>query len=582
MACHTLFAEARMENIDYARIFDEIADVLELKGENVFRIRSYRRGAQVIRDLPEDIHALIEEGELTTVPGIGSSLALKIEEIARTGTCEAYEDIKRDPDYPLLELTRITGIGPKLAVRLNRELGIVTVDELERAAGEARLRGMDRVGEKLEEKILRGIDQYRRHVGRFKLSEAMTYARTVVGTLKKVKGVSRIDIAGSLRRMKETIGDIDILVISKSSDRIMDAFTEMETVADILAKGDTKSSVVLKPGIQVDLRILPRESYGAALHYFTGSKEHNVVIRDRAKRAGLKVSEYGVFDSKDDHQVAGATEKDVYRSLGLPLIPPELRENRGEIEAAERGRLPELLDLKDIKGDLQMHSTASDGKNTISEMARHARDLGYSYIAITDHSKAVRVAGGLDEDELLEHIKKVRAANRRTEGIHVMAGVEVDILADGSLDLEDRVLEECDVVVAAVHSGFNMKRREMTGRVIKAMANPNVNILAHPTGRLINEREPFEIEMEEVIKAAGEHGVALEINGQPDRLDLRDIHCHAAKLAGVKVSTNTDAHAAVQLGFMQYAVATARRGWIEPEDNINTYGLRKLRAFLKK
>jgi len=571
-----------LENIDVARIFDEIADVLELKNENPFRIRSYRRGARVVRDLAEDVKTLVADGRLETVSGIGESLAEKIEEIVGTGTCKAYEDIKRDAHYPLLELLRIPGVGPKLAVRLHQELGVRTVDDLEQAARAGKLHGLVRMGEKLEDKILKGIAQHRKHAGRTKLAEALTYAEAIVRTLGGLKGVSRIDMAGSLRRMRETIGDIDILVTAQASEEIVDAFTSMDTVSEVLARGDTKSSVVLKSGIQVDLRILPRANYGAALHYFTGSKDHNVAIRDRGKRMGLKISEYGVFNAKTEKLLGGKDEVEVFKAVGLPFIPPEIRENWGEIEAAGERRLPDLIELKDIRGDLQMHTTASDGGNSIEEMASFARKLGYKYIAITDHSKAVKVAGGLNDKEMAAHAKRIRKANEAVPGIEILAGVEVDILADGSLDLADETLQMCDVVIAAIHSRFNMPREDMTRRVLKGIQNKYVNIMAHPTGRLINEREPYEIDVEALIAAAKRTGIALELNAYPDRLDLKDVHCRAAKEAGVKISIDTDSHADLQLTAMRYGIATARRGWLEAGDVINTWSLAKLKKFLAK
>jgi len=571
-----------LENIDVARIFDEIADVLELKNENPFRIRSYRRGARVVRDLAEDVKTLVADGRLETVSGIGESLAEKIEEIVGTGTCKSYEDIKRDAHYPLLELLRIPGVGPKLAVRLHQELGVRTVDDLERAARAGKMHGLVRMGEKLEDKILKGIAQHRKHAGRTKLAEALTYAEAIVRTLGGLKGVSRIDMAGSLRRMRETIGDIDILVTAQASEEIVDAFTSMDTVSEVIARGDTKSSVVLKSGIQVDLRILPKANYGAALHYFTGSKDHNVAIRDRGKRMGLKISEYGVFNAKTEKLLGGKDEVEVFKAVGLPFIPPEIRENWGEIEAAGERRLPDLIELKDIRGDLQMHTTASDGGNSIEEMASFARKLGYKYIAITDHSKAVKVAGGLNDKEMAAHAKRIRKANGAVPGIEILAGVEVDILADGSLDLADETLQLCDVVIAAIHSRFNMPREDMTRRVLKGIQNKYVNIMAHPTGRLINEREPYEIDVEALIAAAKRTGIALELNAYPDRLDLKDVHCRAAKEAGVKISIDTDSHADLQLAAMRYGVATARRGWLEAGDVINTWSLAKLKKFLAK
>jgi DNA polymerase (family 10) len=571
-----------LENIDISRIFDEIADVLELKDDNVFRIRSYRRGAQVVRDLPENAKTLLARGKLDEIPGIGKSLAEKIEEILKTGTCQSYEEARKDQYYKLVGLLRIPGVGPRLAVRLHQEVGVNSLGDLERAAKAGKLRTLDRMGEKLEQKILKGIEQERRSRGRTKLAEALTYAESIIRLLKGIKAVARIDMAGSLRRMKETVGDIDILVISKSPAGIMDAFTSMDTVADIIAKGDTKSSVALKAGIQADLRILPRQSYGAALHYFTGSKDHNVAMRDMAKHKGLKISEYGVFDIKTDKKVGGKDEEEVFASVGLPFIPPELRENWGELEAAAAGTLPDLIEITDIKGDLQMHSTASDGANTIEEMAAFGRKLGYKYIAITDHSQAVRVAGGLNDQELAAHVKKIRRVNAATAGIEILAGVEVDIMPDGSLDLSDRVLAQCDVVVAAVHSRFNMSKQDMTRRVVKGIKNKNVNILAHPTGRLINQRDPFEIDMDTLIAEAKKAGIALELNAYPDRLDLRDIHCRAAKEAGVKIAIDTDSHADNQLTTMRYGIATARRGWLEAGDVVNTWSLADLKKFLAK
>jgi DNA polymerase (family 10) len=571
-----------VENIDIARMFDEIADVLELKNDNPFRIRSYRRGAGVVRDLPEDVRTLLAAGTLEEVPGIGKSLAEKIEEIVRTGTCKSCEEIKKDPNYPLLELLTIPGIGPKLVVRLNKELGVRTIGDLQEAAKAGKIRSLERMGEKLEEKILRGIEQHLAHGGRTKLNEALSYAESIIRVLGRVKGVSRIDMAGSLRRAKETIGDIDLLVISESSEKIMAAFTGMNTVKEILAQGDTKSSVVLESGIQVDLRILPKASYGAALHYFTGSKDHNIIMRDRGKRMGLKINEYGVFDAKTEKFLMGKDEEEVFRSVGLPYIPPEIRENWGEIEAAEKGSLPHLLDLEDIRGDLQMHSTATDGGNSVEEMAAFAKKLGYKYIAITDHTKAVRVAGGLDDKQLAAHLKRIRKANKAVAGIEILAGVEVDILTDGSLDASDEVLAECDLVLAAVHSRFNMPKAEMTKRVLKGIANKHVSIMAHPTGRLINKREPYEIDMDALIAAAKKAKIALELNAHPDRLDLKDIHCRAAKEAGVKISIDTDAHADLQLAAMRYGVLTAKRGWLEPADVINCWSLTELKKFLAK
>lgn len=573
-----------MENIDVARIFDEIADVLELKNDNPFRVRSYRRGARVVRDLPEEVATLLAEGKLRAIPGIGESLAEKIDQIVNTGTTDSYEAVKKDPHYRLLGLLKIPGVGPKLAVRLHEELGVNTTEDLEEAAKSGKLRALDRMGEKLEEKILKGIEQERRSSGRHKLSEALTYAEAIIKILKRIRGVKRIDPAGSLRRRRETIGDIDLLVIAdpSSAGRVMDVFTTMDTVANVIGKGDTKSSVALKSGIQVDVRILPPQVYGAALHYFTGSKDHNIAIRDRGKRMGLRISEYGVFNVKTDKIVAGKDEEEVFASVGLPYIPPEIRENWGEIEAAARGTLPHLIELSDIKGDLQMHTKASDGGNTIEEMAAYAKKLGYKYIAITDHTKAVRVAGGMTDEEYLAHVEKVKKVNAQVPGIEILAGAEVDILADGRLDLPDKTLALCDIVIAAVHSKFNMPRAEMTKRVLKGIRNKYVNIFAHPTGRIINERAPYEIDVDTLIEEAKKIHVALELNAYPDRLDLNDVHCRAAKEAGAKIAINTDSHADLQLPAMRYGVMMARRGWLEPDDVINAWALPDLKKFLAK
>jgi DNA polymerase (family 10) len=571
-----------MENHRIADIFDEIADVLELQDESVFRIRSYRRGARTIRDLPEDVKTLSESGELLKVPGIGKSLAEKVEEILATGTSRFYDKLKKTPEYNLLPLLAIPGIGPRHAIQFYRVLGVVSIDDLEKAAKDGKLHELDRMGEKLEEKILKGIDQYRRSRGRFRLAEGLLQAESVVEELRNIKGVTRIEVAGSCRRMKETIGDIDILVIARSPEKIMDAFTGMKTVEDVIARGDTKSSVLLRAGIQVDLRILRKENYGAALHYFTGSQDHNVIIRDRGKRMGLRVSEYGVFNVETAERLGGATEEEVFAAVNLPFIPPEIRENSGEFEAADEGSLPALVEMKDIRGDLHMHTTATDGRNTAGEMAAAARKRGYKYIAITDHSRAVRVAGGLDDDELAAYLQVVRKTNKGVKGIEVLTGVEVDILKDGSLDISDKVLRQCDVVIAAIHSGFNMPEAKMTKRILRAFENENVNILAHPTGRIIGDREPYEVDIEAVIAGARDAGVALELNAFPDRLDLKDVHCRAAREAGAMISIGTDSHATVHLENMRYGVGTARRGWCEAGNILNAMSLAKLRQFLAR
>jgi DNA polymerase (family 10) len=430
------------------------------------------------------------------------------------------------------------------------------------------------MGAKKEENILKGIKLKKRIKGRFLLAEALKFVEPIVEALKKSKDVDQILPAGSLRRYKETVGDVDILITSKKPERIMDTFTSLPQVDRILAKGPTKSSVILKNGIQADVRVVDPSSFGAAAHYFTGSKQHNIQIRTLAVKQGLKISEYGIFKGKK--KIGGKEEIDVFKAVELPFIPPELREGTGEIEAAQKGKLPKLIELKDIRGDLQMHSKWSDGNNTIEEMAKYGKKLGYEYIAMTDHSKAVRVAGGMNEKEVLKQIKEIDKINSKLKGIKVLKGIEVDILADGSMDLSDSVLKELDVVVAAVHSRFKMPKDEMTKRIIKAFKNKYVNILSHPTGRIIGRRDPYEVDMEEIIKAAADTGTFLEINAYPERLDIDDIHCRRAKENGVLISIDTDSHFDSQLENIKFGVAVARRGWLEKKDVINTLPLDKL------
>jgi DNA polymerase (family 10) len=571
-----------MENKTIADIFTEIADILEIQGENPFRVRSYRNASRTIQDMSRSLESLVNAGEdPEEIPGIGKSMSEKIQEILSTGKCHTLEELRSRVPLGLTELLKLEGLGPKKVKSLYDELNVDSVDRLEKAAQAGRLRNLPGMGLKTEEKVLKSIEHYRAGMGRFKLSVGFQYAEALLRHLKGVPGVKRLDPAGSFRRRRETIGDLDILAICGKGCKVMDRFAGYGDVAEVLAKGETKSSVRLKCGLQVDLRVLEEESYGAALHYFTGSKAHNVAIRERAKEKGLKVSEYGVFRAKDEKRLSGAEEEDVFKAVGLPLISPELREDRGEVQAAEKGTLPRLIELSDIRGDLQMHTTASDGKNSILEMAQKAKEMGYAYIAITDHSKAVRVAGGMDEKQLAKHLKEIEKANRQISGFRILKGVEVDILPDGTLDLKDDILRECEVVLASVHSRFNMEEKEMTRRVIQAIQNPNVKILAHPTGRLILEREPFKINLGEVVRAAVDHGVVLEINAYPDRLDLKDVDARMARDAGAKLAIDTDAHNALQLELMKFGVFTARRGWIEAKDVINTLPLEGLLKALR-
>jgi DNA polymerase (family 10) len=570
-----------MENAEFAKVFWEIAELLEVKGENPFKIRAYQKAAQNIEALSENLEEIYKKGgrdALEEIPGIGAHIAEKIEELIKTGKQKLHQRLLKEFPKGFIELMKTPGLGPKTAMLLYEKLKIDSREKLEKAAKAGKLRGLPGMGAKKEENILKGIELKKKVSGRHLLNDAWKHADTIVSALKKLKEIKEIVPAGSLRRWKETIGDIDILVIAEKSEKIMEAFTRLPQVGRVLAKGSTKSSVVLKDGMQADLRVLEPKSFGAALHYFTGSKQHNIQIRTLGVKKGLKISEYGVF--KKNKYIGGKTEEEVFKAVGLPWIPPEMREGTGEIEAAQKGKLPKLVELTDIRGDLQMHSKWSDGGNTIEQMAEYARKLGYEYIAITDHSKAVRVAGGMDEKEVLQQLKEIDEVNKKLKGITVLKGIEVDILADGSLDLPDKVLKELDVVVAAVHSRFKMPENEMTRRIITAFKNKYVNILSHPTGRIIGRREPYQVNMEEIIRAAKDSGTYLEINAYPERLDINDIYCRRAKEKGILISIDTDSHIDSQLGYMKYGVAVARRGWLEKKDIINTNPLAKLMKLL--
>jgi len=570
-----------MQNQDIANIFHEIADILEMLEENSFRIRSYRNAAQVLGNLPRDISEIDKEGKLKEIPGIGSSIAEKIDEVLKTGTCKFHQELLKSIPHGLLDIMKIPGMGPKSAVLVYKELKVDSVEKLRKAAKAGKLASLPRMGEKLQQKVLKGAQQFNASKDKFLLSTALAYAEEITTKLKKLKEVQRLEIAGSLRRKKELIGDIDILAISKKPEKIMDVFTSLKDIKRILAKGRTKSSIVLKNNLQVDIRVVEPTSFGSALHYFTGSKEHNVAIRDLAKRKGLKINEYGIYKGKK--AIGGKEEIDVFKSVGIKqYIEPELRENTGEIEAAKKNKLPKLLKLKDIKGDLHMHTKESDGKSTLEEMAKAAKALGYKYIAITEHSKAVSVAHGLDEKRLLRHIERIDKINKKIKGIKLLKGIEVDIKSDGTLDLEDEVLKRCDVVIGAIHSRFAMPKKEMTDRIIKAMQNKHMNILAHPTGGLLKEREPYDLDIEKVLKTALDLGIIMELNSYPDRLDLNDMHCKLAKKIGVKISIGTDSHHTTHLANMKYGIYTARRGWLEKKDVINTLPLKKLLKLMKR
>lgn len=566
-----------MENAEFASIFFKIAELLELKGENPFKIRAYEKAGRNLGSLTdnlEDIYAASGLKGLEEIPGIGKAIAEHIEELIKTGKIRKYQSLIKEFPKGFLEIINTPGLGPKTANLLYKKLKIDSLAKLEKAAKAGSLRQLPGFGAKKEENILRGIALKKASHGRFLLDDATAHAELIVEELSKLKEVETILPCGSLRRGQETVGDLDILVTADNPRPIMEAFVKLSVVKTVLAKGETKSSVIMKNNMQADLRVVEPKSFGAAAHYFTGSKAHNIHLRQLAQQKGWKVSEYGIF--KGAKQIGGTTEEDMFSKFGLQFIPPELREMRGEYKAAAEGKIPRLVKLKDIRGDLHLHTKASDGNNSIEEMAIAAKALGYEYIAITDHTRSTRIARGLTSRETLASIKKIKVLNRKISGIELLAGAEVDILPDGRLDLPDEVLRELDLVLVSVHSNFKMSREKMTARVIRALQNKYVHILAHPTGRLINEREPYEIDLEAVLKAAKQNNVAVEINAHPQRLDLTDLYCRRAKELGVKVAISTDAHSIDQLELMKYGVITARRGWLKKKDVINARPLGQL------
>jgi len=570
-----------MKNQEIARIFNEIADILEIKGENPFRIRAYRRAAQNIDGLPRDIASLSEE-ELLGIPGIGQDLAGKVREYINTGTIGTYEELKREIPEGLTLLLTVPGLGPKTAKLLYERLKIKDIEDLERLAREHKLRGLPGIKEKTEENILKGIEMLKRGKERLPIGRVLPIAREIFDLMKEKAPVVKLSLAGSLRRWKDTIKDIDILATSKEPEKVMNIFVRLPVVKEVLMKGPTKSSIVTTEGIQVDLRVVEEDSFGAALAYFTGSKAHNIKIREMAVKAGLKINEYGIFRESDNRRIGGEREEDVYRVLGLPYIPPELREDTGEIEAALEGRLPGLIELSDIKGDLHVHSKHSDGSHTIEELVKAAKERGYEYIAITDHTKGLGVARGLNEEKVLDELKEVRELNKRLRGFRVLMGVEVDIRSDFTLDLPDEVLARLDIVVASIHSGFRQSRDQLTKRLLLAIDNPFVTIIAHPTGRLIGERDAYDIDLEEVFKRLKEKGKAIEINAYPLRLDINDLQAKRAKELGIPIAINTDTHLINQFDYMQYGVSIARRGWLEKDDVLNSMTTENLLKWIKR
>jgi len=564
-----------MKNKLVAEIFREIAEILEIKGENHFRIRAYERAGRNIESLADDVEVLIREDRLKDVEGIGKDLEEKIREIVSTGKLKYLEELKKDIPEGLIEMLNVPGIGPKTAKLLYEKLDIQDVVMLERMAAAGKIRGLEGMGEKTEENILAGIELFKKGRDRLDLKIATDAAYNFVNKLKELKEVKKINPAGSLRRMKESVRDIDILISSKNPQKIMDAFTALSDVKNIIAKGPLKSSVLTKDDIQVDVRVVDDASYGAALMYFTGSKEHNIKLRQLAIKNGLKLNEYGIF--KGEKIIAGKTEEDMYKALGISYIAPELREDRGEVEAGLNNALPDLIELKDIKGDLHMHSTWSDGGSSIEDMVIKSRELGYEYIAITDHSQGLKIAGGLNTHELDLKRKDIDRLNKKYKNIKILFGSEVDIDSSGNLDYPDDALKDMDIVIGAIHAGFKQSKEAITRRIIKACQNKYVSIIAHPTGRLWGSRDAYEIDFVEVFKACRDTNTALEINSFPQRLDLNDINSRMAKEAGVKIVINTDSHLAEHLSMMKFGVAVARRGWLEKKDVLNTFNLNKLR-----
>ena len=571
-----------MKNLEIARIFNNIADLLEIRGDNPFKIRAYRRAALNLESIAEDLAIISARGDLKEIPGIGKDLSQKIEEYLNTNHIIYYEKLKKEIPENLLDIVAIQGVGPKKAKLFHETLGITSIDELQDMAQSHQLQGLPGIKEKTEENILRGIAFYKQGVERMTLEHAMAISKRVTDQLREVSGVEQIDSAGSLRRRMETIGDIDILVSSSSPNEVMDTFVHLPEVKQILGRGTTKSSILTQEGYHVDIRVVQQDQYGAALAYFTGSKAHNIRIREMAVKKGFKISEYGIFDEKSGDRIAGEKEEDIYRFLGIPFIPPELREDRGEIEAAFKGTLPNLIQKEDIKADLHVHSHYSDGAHSIREIAEWAMKMGYEYIAITDHSQSLGVAGGVSVDTLIAKTEEIKKVNRELPGIRVLCGTEVDIRLDGTLDYPEDVLSKLDLVIASIHSGFKRSREEQTERIIRAMKNPHVHIIGHLTGRLLKEREGYEVNLDEILNVSVETATALEINAYPKRLDLNDIGCKRAKELGAKVVINTDAHVLHQLDYMDLGVAVARRGWLEKKDVLNTLDVESFLKVIRK
>jgi DNA polymerase (family 10) len=576
-------ASKDMKNSEVAKVFQDIADLLELKGENVFKIRAYQKAGRAIEHYPRELEAMVEEGEdLQSIPGVGEAIAKKTTELITTGKLNYYESLKAEFPQGITNLLAIPGIGPKTANKLSSELGISSVDELEWAIDDGRVAQVFRLGDKTAHNILHQIQALRRKDQRIPIGEALPLVDEIIIALRSIHGVKNITPAGSLRRFRETLGDIDLMGTADNPKEVIDAFVALPQVRQVLAQGSTKASVIVSGGLQVDLRMVEHDSFGSLLQYFTGNKQHNISLREKWHKQGLKLSEYGITVVATGKLEKFATEEAFYHRLGMQYIPPELREAQGEIEKAEQGTIPELVELSDIKGDLHTHTEWSDGHDSIEELARAAQDMGYQYIAITEHSAGRGIAHGLDVERLRQQVAEIKALNKRSTGIRVITGIEVDIRADGRLDLPHEILSELDIVIAAVHSAMSQSEERMTRRVVTAIENPDVDMIAHPTCRLIGEREPIAIDLEAVCRAAAKYDKIMEINAMPDRLDLKDTHAFRARELGVKLAIGTDSHSIAHLGFMRFGVGVARRAWCEPQHILNTLTPEELQAILDR
>jgi DNA polymerase (family 10) len=577
-----------MDNKAIAGILYETADLLEIDGQDSFRVRSYRNAAQAIEALPQQVVNLIEEPKkLLEVPGIGKGMLSKLQHLLKEGTLEAHAELLKKYRPSMLELLKIQGLGPKTIALIWSAYQVADLDGVEKLAREGKIRILPRMGEKHEQKLLKAIEDYRRIGGRFLLDTAEQLANQLVEHLLAAPGVEKVTPAGSLRRGRETVGDLDMLVTGKACSQpearqnMIEHLLRFPGLMEVIAQGENKISFRQRNGMQVDVRLLPTESFGAAMQYFTGSKAHNVALRQRALKMGYTLSEYSLAELETEKPVAGKSEEEIYAKLKLDFIPPELRENLGEIEAAANHELPQLLEVADIRGDVHMHTVETDGRNTIEEMAEAARDRGYQYLAITDHSKNLAFANGLTDERALAHIERIRAVERKMKGIRIFAGIEVDILPDGTLDLSDFVLGQMDIVIASVHSQFNQDRDTMTQRLLKAIANPNTSIIGHPTGRLLLRRDAYSFDLDRVLLAAAQHKVAMELNAYPDRLDLCDVHLRTAKRLGVKIVINTDSHHTSHLEKLRYGVTQARRAWLTKDDVLNALPPQKFAKAMK-